>query len=125
MAVPHVIPVTNPQQLEQVVISYAGQGYQLAMRTETSALLIKKKELNIVWVLVGLFLCFVPLVIELVRYYKDEDLVVEVRLVPAGEGSAPPLTAAAPPSNAQGDEPHLSADGKQWWDGTQWHRVTT
>ncbi|HWY90237.1 MAG TPA: hypothetical protein VNY31_06150 [Solirubrobacteraceae bacterium] len=125
MAVPHVIPVTNPQQLDQIVLSYVGQGYQPAMRTETSALLIKKKELSIVWVLVGLFLCFIPLVIELVRYYKDEDLVVEVRLVPAGEGDAPPLTQSAPPSDAQGSEPHLSADGKQWWDGTRWHRVTT
>lgn len=124
MPVPHVIPVTNTQQLDQVVLSYVGQGYQPTMRTETSALLIKKKELNIVWVLVGLFLCFIPLVVELVRYYKDEDLVVEVRLVPAGEGSSAP-TQPAPPSDAQGSEPHLSADGKQWWDGTQWHRVTT
>jgi hypothetical protein len=123
MAVPHVIPATNPQQLEQVVLSYVGQGYKLEMRTETSALLIKKRELNIVWVLVGLFLCFIPLVIELVRYYKDEDLVVEVRLVPVGEGGIP--EPPPPPGKVQGDEPHLSADGQQWWDGTQWHRVTT
>jgi hypothetical protein len=123
MAVPHVIPAANPQQLDQLILSYVAQGYKLEMQTDTRALLIKKRELNIVWVLVGLFLCFIPLVIELVRYYKDEDLIVELRLTPVdGSGaSEPPL----PPGKVQGDEPHLSADGTQWWDGTQWHRVTT
>jgi hypothetical protein len=123
MVTPHVVPVANVEQLEQIVLSHVAQGYQPAMRTDTSALLIKKKELNIVWVLVGIFLCFIPLVIELVRYYKDEDMVVEVRLVPPGQqaGSYEP----PPPSDAQGTEPHLSADGRQWWDGTRWHRVTT
>jgi hypothetical protein len=123
MAIPQVVTVANTQQRERIVLDYVTQGYTQAMVTETSTLLIKKRELNIVWVLVGLLLCFIPLVIELVRYYKAEDLLVEVRLVEAG-ATAPPLPPGVP-SDVQGTEPHLSADGTRWWDGTQWHRVST
>ncbi len=121
MAIPQVVTVANTQQRERLVLDYVAQGYTPTMQTETSTLLIKKRELNIVWVLVGLLLCFIPLVIELVRYYKDEDLLVEVRLVEAGAAAPPP----AEPSDVQGTEPHLSADGTRWWDGAQWHRVST
>jgi hypothetical protein len=119
MAVPFVVPVSSAEQLEQAVMSYVAQGYQPTVRTQTTALLIKKKELNLVWILVGALLCFIPLIIELVRYANADDQVIEVRVVSPGEAAAQ----SSRTIEIDGVSRQLSPDGQYWWDGSQWQLV--
>lgn len=132
-AVPDVIPVSNAAQMEQMIMTYAAQGFEVAARSDSSTLMIKKKQLNMVYVVLGLVICVIPLFVYLYLYSKEQDQVVEIRLVPEGEEAPPGLPRAGPPGTADAaaagaahaPPPQLSPDGSQWWDGTQWHPITT
>jgi hypothetical protein len=77
------IPVTSREDLETTMTSYIAQGYTVMAQTETAIIMIKKKQLNMVWMIVGALLCLIPLIIELVRYSNDEDRIIEIKLVEA------------------------------------------
>ena len=53
-ATQQMVEVTTPQEMETAISSYVVQGYALANKTPTSATMIKKKEFNIVWPIIGM-----------------------------------------------------------------------
>jgi hypothetical protein len=85
MALPTILSVTTREEMQNTMTAYVAQGYTVMSHTETSIVMVKKKELNMVWMIVGFFICLIPMIIELVRYSKDEDKVIEIRLEPASE----------------------------------------
>ena len=79
-ATQQMVEVTTPQEMETAISSYVVQGYVLANKTPTSATMIKKKEFNIVWAIIGFLICLVPLIIYLIIYAGETDKVVEIRM---------------------------------------------
>jgi hypothetical protein len=105
------VPVSSEAQLEQTITSYIARGFVLANRTATSATMFKKKEFSILWAVIGLVLCLLPLLIYLIIYASQSDQMVQVYVVdPAA------LPAAAAPSVVN----QVSPDGLWRWDGNQW-----
>jgi len=105
------VPVATPAQLEQMVSSYIAQGFTVANRTPDSVTMLKKKEFNILWAVIGLVVCLLPLLVYLIVYATQQDQMVEIRLDPA---------AAA--LGAVGFQ--MSPDGAWWWDGKTWQDPT-
>jgi hypothetical protein len=117
------VPVATKDELESTMTSYVAQGFTVQLQTDTSITMIKKKELNMVWLIVGILLCFIPLIIELIRYSRAEDQVVVIKLqaspevkleAPGGEARIPSQTNAPPV---------VSEDGKSYWDGQKWQPI--
>jgi len=101
------VAVGDPRELEMTIANYSAAGFLLVTKTETSALLRKPKQFNVLLAVLGALLCLVGLIVYVIVYAMQEDEVVEVRLVDrqaALEGA--PFT--------------LSPDGRWWWDGQQW-----
>jgi hypothetical protein len=96
--------------MEHTISSFIAQGYVLSNRTPSSATLFKKKEFSILWLVIGLLLCLIPLIIYLIIYASESDKMVQIYLAEAA--TAPRV--AAPPSG------QLSSDGRWRWDGLQW-----
>jgi hypothetical protein len=96
--------------MEQSITSFIAQGYVLSNRTPSSATLFKKKEFSILWLVIGLLLCLVPLIIYLIIYASESDKMVQIYL--ADPATAPALV--QPPSS------QLSPDGRWRWDGFHW-----
>ena len=124
------IPLASHQQLEAAINQYIAQGYVVAYRTADSATMMKKKEFSILWMVIGLVLCLIPLLIYIVIYAGQNDLMVELRVAQQGElmgvqlspdgrywwdGTAWQDSQLVPPSSAP-----RSPDGAAWWDGTAW-----
>jgi hypothetical protein len=99
------INVATQPQLDQAINSYIAQGFMVMNRTASSATMFKKKEFNLIWAVIGFFLCLIPLLIYLIKYALEKDLMVEIRIDPAAAG---------------GQVVQMSADGRYWWDGAQW-----
>src|SRR5258708_17645688 len=113
MATVQNFPVYSEAQMEQTITSFIAQGYVLSNRTPSSATLFKKKEFSILWLVIGLLLCLIPLIVYLIIYASESDKMVQIYLAdPAG-------AAVAPPPSGQ-----LSPDGCWRWDGSQWVPVT-
>jgi hypothetical protein len=104
------IPVYSQAQMDQVITAYIAQGYVLSNRTPNSATMFKKKEFSILWLVIGLILCLIPLIIYLFVYLLESDRLVQIYL--ADPATAPAL---GPPPAGQ-----LSPDGRWRWDGNQW-----
>ena len=113
------VPVASKDEMQSTMTSYVAQGYTVQVQTDRSITMIKKKELNMVWLIVGILLCFIPLIIELIRYSQAEDQVVEIKLQASPEVKleAPGAEARIP---SQTDAPVVSEDGKSYWDGEKW-----
>ena len=77
------VPVGTSAQLEQMVSSYIAQGFTVANRTPDSVTMLKKKEFNILWAVIGLVVCLLPLLVYLIVYATQQDQMVEIRLDPA------------------------------------------
>lgn len=75
-----VLEVGTPGELDQAITSYVVQGFALANRTPTSATMVKRKEFSILWTVIGLVLCVLPLLIYLIIYATESDVVVEIRI---------------------------------------------
>ena len=110
MASVRQVSVSSAEQLEQSISSYIAQGFAVMNRSPNSATMFKKKEFSVLWAIVGLLLCIIPLLIYLVVYAVESDQMVEIRVLQS--------RAALPPPNVQ-----MSPDGKFWWDGRQWVAV--
>ena len=96
--------------LTQTIDGLVMQGYVIASREPASVTMVKRKQFNVVWAVVGFFLCLFPLLVYLVVYATQSDEVVFVRVVDAVQ----PQPVPAP----------LSPDGRYWWDGAQWNDCT-
>jgi hypothetical protein len=103
------IDVASEQQLESTIASYIAQGYVVSNRSAGSVTLFKKKEFNILWAVIGFFLCLLPLIVYCIVYATQSDQMIIVNLrtgSDAGELAAGELT--------------WSEDREWWWDGRQW-----
>jgi hypothetical protein len=111
MAATRQVSVGSQEQLDQAISGYIAQGFVVMNRTATGATMFKKKEFSILWLVIGLLLCVVPLLVYLIVYATQQDQMVEIRVL-AGPvidaGRAVPLGAT------------VSDDGRHWWDGTRW-----
>jgi uncharacterized membrane protein YukC len=76
----------NPPQLETMVNNYIAQGYTLVNRTPNQVTLIKRKEFSILWLVIGLILCLIPLLVYLIIYASEQDKMVVIDLVGAQPG---------------------------------------
>jgi ABC-type glycerol-3-phosphate transport system permease component len=114
MAAVSTLDVYSEHQMEQTINSYIIHGYSMMNRTPASATMVKRKEFSILWLVIGLILCVLPLLIYLIIYATEKDRIVEIRLAQL------PLHAdgrALPPAT------QLSEDGQWWWDGSRWQPV--
>jgi hypothetical protein len=138
-----VITVSSVGELQQQTASYAGQGYTVLTQSASTVTMVKRKTINWLWVVLGVW-CVIPLIIYLIVYSKEQDAVVEIRLTsggapdvvlrqPApGQAATPPGATGEPvdhqsasgggvlPPPADPVRPQASADGKMWWNGTEW-----
>jgi hypothetical protein len=102
--------------MEMAISSYIAKGFVVANRTPTGATMFKKKEFSILYLVVGFFLCVIPLLIYLIVYSIEKDQMVQIQLVPASSQSQLPAAAAQMVGTR-------SADGLWWWDGGAWQPV--
>jgi hypothetical protein len=70
--------------MEVVISSFVTQGYVLANKTLTSATMIKTKQFNIIWAIIGFFFCLLPLIVYLIVYAGEKDKVAEIRVRQGG-----------------------------------------
>jgi hypothetical protein len=110
-----MVQVSSQQELESAVASYIAQGFVVSNRTPESVLMFKKKEFSVLWAVVGLVLCALPLLVYLIVYATQSDRMVEIRI-----GSAEALQLG---SAAHAGDPQMSDDRHYWWDGAEWRRA--
>src|SRR2546421_8733572 len=83
------VAVPTAAQMQQAIMSYVAQGFVVATQTEDATTLFKKKEFNIIWAVIGFFLCVLPLLIYCIVYATQKDQMVVIRVDP----SAPAMLA--------------------------------
>lgn len=101
------ITVGDLRELEMTIANYSAAGFFLVNKTETSALLRKPKEFNVLLAILGFLFCVIGLIIYAIVYTMQQDEVVEIRLVEA-QAALPSATFT------------FSEDRRWWWDGQQW-----
>jgi hypothetical protein len=116
MAGVSALRVTSESAMEMAISSYIAKGFVMANRTPTGATMFKKKEFSILYLVVGFFLCVIPLLIYLIVYSFERDQMVQIQLVSAT--TQPQLQATS--AQMVGTR---SADGHWWWDGAAWQPV--
>lgn len=72
------VKVANRQDLETSISSYVAKGFVVMNKTETAAMLTKKKEFSIPIAIIGFLLCFVGLIVYAIVYASQKDKVVEI-----------------------------------------------
>jgi hypothetical protein len=124
MAVVRQIPAYSTAQVEQAVSSYIAQGFMVMNRNPGGVTMFKKKEFSILWAVVGLVLCLLPLLIYLIVYAAQSDQMVEIKLIAS---QSPEMIAHQNvPDLGSGQVNHVglrSEDGRWWWDGTTWRPI--
>lgn len=134
------VNVASQEELESTIMSYIAQGFSVSSRTADSATLFKKKEFSILWAVVGLFLCLLPLLVYCIVYATQNDQMIVIR-VTSTVSTAPGLGAASTVTwsddrqwwwdgsrwrDTQVELPPdaiLAEDGRTWWDGVEWRAV--
>jgi hypothetical protein len=127
------INVGSSQELESTITSYIARGFVVSNRTSDSATLFKKKEFNVIWAVIGFFLCLLPLLVYCIVYATQNDEMVTVMVVQnPGIASAPSggeliwsedrqwwrdTLLELPPGVV------LAEDHRTWWDGETWRPV--
>jgi len=101
------VQVGSRQEFDNTIMSYIAQGFVIQQQSEGSATLFKKKEFNVIWAIVGFFLCLLPLLVYCIVYATQSDEMVTV-------------TIAANRGPATGGELTWSEDRQWWWDGEKW-----
>jgi len=104
------VDVASQQELESTITSYIAQGFLVSSRTADSATLFKKKEFNVLWAVIGFFLCLLPLIVYCIVYATQSDQMVIIKLRAASRDAGESTT----------DEITWSEDRDWWWDGRQW-----
>lgn len=100
------VQVPDRAALDSAITSYIAQGFTVQNAGEDFVVLLKKKEFSVLWAVVGLVLCILPLLVYLVVYATQKDQLVEIRIA----ASQPQI--------------HWSEDREQWWDGETWHHIS-
>lgn len=104
------VQVPDLGALEQAVTSYIAQGFTVQARTENSATMFKKKEFSVLWGVIGLVLCLLPLLVYLIVYATQKDQMVQIVVVGATAANV-----------------HWNDDFTQWYDHgrSQWVSTAT
>ncbi len=110
------VQVATSEQLEATISQYVAQGFVTMNRTPTTVTMFKKKEFNVLWAVIGFFLCVLPLLVYLIVYATQSDKMVEITLdltlappdapvnAPAADStSTPPGTQDAPDAAEEPD----------------------
>ena len=119
--------------LRQAIDSYIAQGYAVGTQDTSSATMVKKKEFQVLWAVIGFFLCLLPLLIYCIVYATQSDEVVRVVV----GGGATQLQVSADgnwwwSATAQRwvgvleqlpPQTPISDDRQWWWDGAPWRRL--
>jgi hypothetical protein len=128
------VQVASQEELEGTTMSYIAQGFAISNRTAESVTLFKKKEFNVVWAVIGFFLCLLPLLVYCIVYVAQDDQMVVVKVASAN-ASAPGAAGVTWSEDrqwwwdgsswrdAQSELPPdaiLAEDGQTWWDGVEW-----
>ena len=119
MAAVAAVRVGSEREMEMAIASYIANGFVLSNRSPAGATMFKKKEFQIVWAVIGFFLCLLPLLIYLIIYATQSDQMVQIQLAPGGQPELP----APMPVQANQLVGQRSADGHWWWDGRAWQPV--
>lgn len=72
------VHVPSKSDMDTSISSYIARGFVVANKTETSTLLIKKKEFSIPIGIIGFLFCFIGLGIYAIVYACQSDEVVEI-----------------------------------------------
>ena len=101
------VAVGDPSAFETAIANYSASGFLLVSKTDTTALLRKPKQFNVLLALLGALLCLVGFVVYVIYFAAQQDEVVEIRLVDRQAA-------------LEGEPYTLSPDGNFWWDGQRW-----
>lgn len=83
MAGSQVVQVPTAKDMESTIAQYLIQGFVVANKTATSAMLQRRKEFKVMWAVIGFLLCVLPLLIYLISYSTKPDVeVIEIRVAP-------------------------------------------
>lgn len=146
------VQVNSPVQMESTVAGYIAQGFNVASRTPASVTMIKRKRISYFWVIIGAFLCVLPLFIYLIVYLAQSDQMVIINLAVPASASRPIISspqtgalpapqmgalpapqsgayyaqqaAAVPVTQTGALSAPRSPDGNYWWDGQQWRPIS-
>jgi hypothetical protein len=102
------INVASQEELESAIMSYIAQGFAVSNRSAESVTLFKKKEFNVIWAVIGFFLCLLPLLVYSIVYATQSDQMIVIKVASADRG----LGAASSAT--------WSDDRQWWWDGSRW-----
>jgi len=134
------VPIPDAQAMRASIDSYIAMGFSVASQDATSTTMVKRKEFQAIWAVVGFLLCLIPLLIYLIVYSTQSDQMV--RLVITGAAGPAAVGAGQPAALNVSTDGHwwwsdqrqawvgvleslppgtqVSADQKWWWDGTTW-----
>jgi hypothetical protein len=120
------IEVTEPEQMQLEITRLVSEGFTVANQNDRSVTLVKRKQFSIPILIIGFFLCIIPLVIYLIMYAMQKDQIVEIKLMDKPESRAyrasDHIAVDGEVARVPEDAPiiQVSPDGQQWWDGSQW-----
>ncbi|HXB64784.1 MAG TPA: hypothetical protein VNV42_07920 [Solirubrobacteraceae bacterium] len=106
------INVASKEELESATMSYIAQGFSVTKSSPESVTLFKKKEFNVIWAVIGFFLCLLPLLVYCIVYATQDDQMVVIRIASISTSATPGLGAASGVT--------WSEDRQWWWDGSRW-----
>lgn len=81
-----VVEVETAPEMETAISSFVVQGYVLANKTANAATMVKKKEFSVLWAVIGLLICIIPLLVYVIIYAAESDKVIEIRMVGRSAG---------------------------------------
>jgi hypothetical protein len=121
--------VGSSQELHHVMNQYVARGYNVTTQGFSNATLVKRKQFNMVWAVVGFFFCLIPLAIYLIVYATEKDQIVEITVNPLAPGATSGQLSPQSGLSPMGDSyeakagtqiPTMTQDRQWWWDGADW-----
>jgi hypothetical protein len=125
------IDVNEPEQMQLEITRLVSAGYVVANQNDRSVTLVKRKQFSIPMLIIGFFLCLLPLIIYLIVYAVQKDQIVEIRLIERAKAepyrASDHIALEGEATRVPADAPiiQVSPDGQQWWDGTDWRDTTS
>jgi hypothetical protein len=74
------IVVATNDEMEQSIFKFVQLGFTVANKTQTSALLVKKKEFSVAAAVLGLLVCLVGLLVYAIIFACQKDEYIEITL---------------------------------------------
>jgi hypothetical protein len=72
------VSVSSIAEMEMAITTYGAQGFDVLNKTANSVTLVKRKRFNVIWSVIGFLLCVVPLLIYIVIYMLQSDVIIEI-----------------------------------------------